>query len=143
MTSPPIPASGAKRTALIVDDFPSVRFYHSFVLEKAGFRCRAAKDGQEALALLLKETADLIVLDLVMPEMGGQEFIQRLHASPALAHLPVLIISSEHIGARIRRERTTRTGPVGFILKPILPEKIIEEVHNLMNARAASAAPDS
>lgn len=129
---PPDPTAPAtKRTALIVDDFPSVRFYHSFVLEKAGFRCRSARDGQEALTLLRKEPADLIVLDLVMPEMNGMEFIQHLHATPPLAQIPVLIISTEQIGERIRRARTPTTGPVGFALKPIMPEKITDEIQSL------------
>lgn len=142
---PPDPSAPAvpKRTALIVDDFPSVRFYHSFVLEKAGFRCRMAHDGQEALTLLTKEGADLIVLDLVMPEMGGQEFIKHLHESPTLAHLPVLIISTEHIGERIRRERTAKTGPVGFAQKPIMPAKILDEVRHLLTCQSTASASDA
>ncbi len=129
--SPESAASAPEKSALVVDDFPSVRYYHSFVLEKAGFRCRAARDGQEALALLAKEPADLVVLDLVMPEMDGQEFIRHLHETPPLAHIPVLIISTEQIGERIRRDRTATTGPVGFARKPIMPEKIMEEIRRL------------
>lgn len=122
------------RRALIVDDFPSVQFYHSAILQKAGFTCRSAPNGQAAIDSLKQEPAELVVLDLVMPEMNGQEFISTLHAHPFRATTPVLIISSEHIGERIRRARTARTGPVGFILKPTRPDKILEEIDRLLHA---------
>lgn len=121
-----------KRTALIVDDFPSVRFFHTTVLQKAGFDCRIASNGAEALQQLKQEPADLVVLDLVMPEMGGKEFIDNLHLHPVLARIPVLIISTEQIGERIRRPRTATTGPVGFALKPIMPAKILDEIDYLV-----------
>lgn len=129
-----MPSSAQRRKALVVDDFPSARFSNTTVLQKAGFECRIANNGAEALGRLKQEPVDLVGLDLVMPEMGGKEFIEELHLSPTLATIPVLIISTEQIGQRIRQPRTASTGPVGFVLKPIMPAKIIEEIDDLLQA---------
>lgn len=120
------------KTALVVDDGPSVRCYHDHILTRAGFTCRAAANGHEALKLLRAHTVDLVMLDLVMPEMTGQEFLQHLHSNPAWAKVAVLVISSESLGDRIRRARTPTTGPVGFVRKPLLPAAIRAEVEELL-----------
>ena len=120
------------RTALVVDDGPSVRCYHDHILTRSGFTCQAASNGREALELLRTHPVDLVMLDLVMPEMSGQEFLQHLHTNPAWANVAVLIISSEPQGDRIRRARTPTTGPVGFVRKPLLPAAILAEVENLL-----------
>jgi putative two-component system response regulator len=119
------------RTALIVDDFPSVRFYHAHLLERAGFKCSVATNGREALKMLQKETVDLIVLDIVMPEMNGEELIASLRASAALARVPVLVISTEPLRERLERKRTTTSGPVGFAQKPLMPGTIWAEIEGL------------
>ena len=129
---PAYPAPAKTKTALVIDDFPSVRHYHSFILQKAGFVCRGAQNGTEALELLKQQPVDLVVLDLVMPDMGGEELLAHLRASATWAQLPVLIITSESIGERIRRERTPTAGPVGFVRKPLLPAAILAEVGRLM-----------
>lgn len=131
-STPSRPPPTATRTALIVDDFPSVRFYHSHILEKSGFKCSVAANGREALEALKIQPVDLLVVDLIMPEMDGEELIKTMHAFNALAHIPVLVISSESIGDRIRRRRTPTSGPVGFVRKPLLPAAILAEVEDLM-----------
>ncbi len=121
-----------KRTALIVDDFPSVRFYHAHLVEKAGFKCSVAANGREALELLKKQPFDLLVVDIVMPEMGGEELIKSIRVSNTLAQIPVLVISAEPSGSRIRRDRTAAAGPVGFVQKPLMPAVILAEIESLM-----------
>ncbi len=134
-TSPsaaPAPSPAKTKTALVIDDFPSVRFYHANLLGRIGFNCFMATNGREALALLHTQPVDLLVLDLVMPEMTGEELIKTLHASTSLAHIPVLVISSEGLGARIRQSRTPTAGPIGFVRKPLLPAAIFAEIAELM-----------
>ena len=116
----------------MVDDFPSVRHYHSFVLKNAGFQCEVAHDGREALAHLHQHPVDLVILDLITPEMRGEEFLRQLHGNPTWAGVAVLVISSEQIGERIRQARTPTAGPVGFVRKPLLPATILAEVKELM-----------
>ncbi|MBK8475249.1 MAG: response regulator [Opitutaceae bacterium] len=109
-----------------------MRFYHSHLLARAGFKCTVATNGHEALDSLKAQPVDLLVVDIVMPEMTGEELIRNLRATPTLAQLPVLVISSESIGDRIRRERTGTSGPVGFVRKPLLPAAILAEVEDLL-----------
>ncbi len=130
-TDRPDPTSPA-RTALIVDDFPSVRAYHSLILTKAGYNCRAAQDGREALALLHDSVVDIVVLDLGMPGMSGQEFVDHLHANAAWARVAVLVISAEARAEGIRQAATPTTGPVGFVRKPLKPATILAEVARLV-----------
>ncbi|MBI5381350.1 MAG: response regulator [Opitutae bacterium] len=133
ITRSPVPALPAQtKAALIVDDFSSVRFYHNKVLKSAGFECSSARNGREALELLQRQAFELIVLDLIMPEMGGPEFIRTLRASSAWAHLPVIIISTEMVGKRLRQERTAEAGPVGFVQKPVYPKEIMSEIQRLL-----------
>ena len=60
------------KTILVVDDYASVRFYHMSLLRNAGYNTIAATSGVEALALLQQHIVDLVMLDLVMPNMSGQ-----------------------------------------------------------------------
>ena len=120
------------KTALVVDDVPSVRCYHNHILTRAGFTCRTAPNGREALSLLQEQRVDLVMLDLVMPEMTGEEFLRHLHENSAWANIAVLIISSESLGTRIRRDSTPTSGPVGFVRKPLMPAAILAEVKHLL-----------
>lgn len=131
MVPSPTPTAPPK-TALIVDDFPSVRAYHSLILTKAGYECRAAQNGREALAMLHEKPVDVVVLDLGMPEMSGKEFVDRLHANAAWARVAVLVISAEAGAEGIRRAATPSTGPVAFVRKPLLPATILTEVARLV-----------
>jgi CheY-like chemotaxis protein len=121
-----------QRTVLVVDDIPSVRFYHQYILEKSGYRCVVARDGAEALQKLQAEPVDLVLLDIVMPNLTGLEFIQQVRNNPAFVQLPILVISSERIGDKVRQERTATAGPVGYAQKPLFPEIISAEIHRLL-----------
>lgn len=129
-TSTPTPTK--QRTVLVVDDFPSVRYYHTHILKKAGYACQVAHDGQEALQRLKEGPVDLVVIDIMMPNMSGLEFMEQIRGTFAYAHLPVLVISSEPVGHTVRRNRTPNSGAVGFAQKPLFAEKVIAEVHRLL-----------
>ena len=127
-----MPTDIVQRTILVVDDIPSVRFYHTYILRKDGFKCVVAHDGLEALQRLTEGPVDLVMVDIVMPNVNGLEFIKRIRDNPAFAKLPVLVITSEAIGEQVRQERTVSTGPVGYAQKPLSPSTVIEEIHRLL-----------
>jgi CheY-like chemotaxis protein len=79
---------------LVVDDDDGVRETLRDVVEMAGCSVILAASGEEALRVLATHRPCLIVLDLMMPTMNGLEVLQTLHATPALASLPVLISTS-------------------------------------------------
>src|SRR5262249_57266430 len=78
---------------LIADDDPVIRDVWSAALRQAGFRTTTARDGGEALDRLRMLQPDLMILDLRMPELGGTALLEIVRTRPALAQIPVPIIS--------------------------------------------------
>jgi two-component system chemotaxis response regulator CheY len=115
---------------LVVDDFASVRFYHTNLLRQAGYRCLDARDGHEAFEKLRQQRADLIVLDLIMPKMSGEEFIRRIRAMSEFASIPLLVVTSETVNESIRE--FAGSGPLAFAVKPLVPTTLLEAVRKLL-----------
>jgi two-component system chemotaxis response regulator CheY len=118
------------KTVLVVDDYASVRFYHMTLLRSAGYTPLAATGGAEALALLDRQSVDLVMLDLVMPSMSGREVVQRIRALPRYVGLPILVITSEADHPELAGIKTDPACRV--MTKPILPTVLLQEVHRLI-----------
>ncbi len=89
------PASGALRdTLLVVDDIEANRDVLMRRLERQGYAVAAAENGRQALEMMAGAAFDLVLLDIMMPEMDGYEVLQRLKADEALRHIPVIMISA-------------------------------------------------
>lgn len=84
-----------QQTVLIVDDDPHITAVHGRIVEQAGYRSLQAHTGPAALALLENNKADLILLDLMMPEMNGFTVLERLRAQDATRNLPVIVITGQ------------------------------------------------
>ncbi|MBN1964842.1 MAG: response regulator transcription factor [Anaerolineae bacterium] len=80
---------------LVVDDDSHVLRATTRVLQSAGFSVSAASSGSEALNLIKEQRPDLIVLDIIMPEMDGLEVCRRLRADPFLAKIPILFLTAK------------------------------------------------
>ncbi|MFT3784470.1 MAG: response regulator [Nibricoccus sp.] len=118
------------KTVLVVDDYASVRFYHANLLRQAGFKAVDARDGHEALEKIRQSRIDLILLDLIMPKMSGEEFIRRIRSLPEYANIPLLVISSEAAEDQIRP--IAGSGKIGFAIKPIVPGSLLDSVRKLI-----------
>jgi two-component system chemotaxis response regulator CheY len=108
---------------LIVDDSPVMRAFVRRVIELSGFElsaCLQASNGREALELLGGETVDVILTDINMPQMDGEEFLRRLAQHESLRAIPVIVISTDATGKRT--ERMLAMGARGYIAKPFTPE---------------------
>jgi len=81
-------------TILIVDDEAAIVDLLQLVLEDAGYRVLVATNGHAALAVLARQQPDLILTDYMMPGMHGIALAQAIHADPALAGIPVVIMSA-------------------------------------------------
>lgn len=119
------------KTILVVDDFASVRFYHLALLRGAGFQTLGAASGAEALTLLENHPVHLMLLDLFMPQMSGQEVVRQIRAQARSAALPILIITSETETAALG---TLPSDPCCHILhKPLLPAGLLQEVQRRLS----------
>ena len=85
---------GPGRHVLVVDDDPEVRRWLERVLTAEGWQVSEAEHGRAALARVRERRPDLILLDLLMPEMDGFEFLAELHAAPAGPRIPVVVVTA-------------------------------------------------
>lgn len=84
-----------KHKVLIVDDNPDSIAIMRSILESRGYDVAAAQSGAEALDFLQRETVNLVLLDIMMPEMSGIEVLQRIKDNAATGRLPVILVTAK------------------------------------------------
>ena len=84
-----------KRKVLVVDDNPDSVTIMRGILENRGYEVVAANTGSEALDLLRRETVDVVLLDVMMPEMNGMEVLQRIKENVVTGGLPVILVTAK------------------------------------------------
>lgn len=120
---------------MIVDDSPAMRAFISRVVELSGLdvgKCLLASNGQEALDLLREHWVDIIITDINMPTMNGEEFVRCLEKDEMLRSVPVLVVSTD--GSEHRVQRMLSLGAKGYVRKPFSPELLRERVEQLLGA---------
>ena len=120
---------------LVVDDDPHIRDVICFALDKAGMRAVPAKDGAEALARFEADGADLIVLDVGMPELDGLEVCRRVRRQ---GDTPILFLSAR--GDEIDRVLGLEMGGDDYVTKPFSPRELVARIAVILK-RAKPAAP--
>ena len=122
---------------LLVDDSITVRAVVKKALQLAEVpydTIYQASNGLEGLEVLEKNEVDLVISDIVMPEMDGETMVAEMVARGILATTPVVVVSSA--GGDHRLQRLKELGVKGFIQKPFTPEQIREIVDQVMGANA-------
>ena len=123
--------SGRKPQVLIVDDSSSVRSFVSGVLEKSGYVSIRATDGLEALEILKKETIDLMITDLEMPNMDGFSLISEVRANSRYDDLPIVILTGR--SGKAQREKGAALGANSFIGKPFKEGDLIKVISDFVS----------
>lgn len=103
----------------LVDDESSIRTICRVNLESDGLSVIEAVNGMEALARVREQQPELVLLDVMMPDVDGWEVAQELATDPATRDIPVIFVSAR--AAREDRERAQALGAVGYIVKPFDP----------------------
>jgi len=129
--------SGRNGRLLVVDDEPSVRLLCRVNLQFAGFEVAEAENGAQGLELAQAEDFDLILLDVMMPDIGGHEVLRRLSETSAV---PVVFLSARTGPADLREGYAL--GAVDYITKPFDPIALGDKVREVM-ARVASGEADA
>jgi excisionase family DNA binding protein len=117
---------------LIVDDDPRVREYVRVNLEMEGYGVREAGSADEGLAVLEEVSPDLILLDVMMPEVDGWEMLRRVQERHGVGAIPVVMFSGK-VEEKNVAEATAR-GAQGFLGKPFDPQQLIEHAKQLLPA---------
>lgn len=135
MNSAAAPAITAP-TVLIVEDYSDTRELLSTLLRTRGFNVIEAEDGLEGLLKASGMYPDLIIMDLSLPEMDGVEAARRIHASPKLARVPIIVISAyltEEVKADIRA-----AGCIAAFPKPFDTEILLGMISAAIRKEAAA-----
>lgn len=121
------PEEHAHKNILVVDDDAHIRRLLREELEADGYLVREAEDGVKALAIVKQEPPDLIVMDVMMPNMSGFDVAAVLKNDPALEGIPLVILSVIQ-----DRERGQRLGVDGYFTKPINLKGLLQDIHRLV-----------
>lgn len=122
-----------KVRVLIVDDSPAMRRMIRRVLEQCGIdvsACLEAGNGAEALEHLRRSPVDLILTDINMPAMTGEELLEQMEADAALRDIPALVISTD--ATELRVQRMLSLGAQGYLAKPFSPETLRGEIERVL-----------
>lgn len=123
---------GANKTILVVDDEPRLVQFTKMNLELEGFRVVTAANGYEALDKVVKELPDLVVLDVMMPQMDGFETLRRIRAISAV---PVIFLTVK--GTESDRVRGLDLGADDYITKPFSPKELASRIRAVLRRTEA------
>ncbi|HEX5658509.1 MAG TPA: ATP-binding protein [Polyangiales bacterium] len=119
-------------TVLVVDDNADMRALLVRTL-RGRYRVAQARDGVEGLEKARKLKPDLILSDLMMPRMSGDELVLAVRAQPELSSVPILLLTAKN-DERVR-SRSLETGAQDYVLKPFASEELLARVHNLLTIK--------
>ena len=125
---------------LIVEDERDIRDLVLFHLEREGFQVSSASSGEEALRQVRHASPDLVLLDLMLPAMGGLEVCRKLRQDPATAALPIVMLTAK--GDEVDRVLGLELGADDYIVKPFSPKELLARVRAVLRrAKLAPGAP--
>jgi len=119
---------------LCIDDEAGVIELVDLIMQKEGIIVKGAASGPEGLALMRRSPPQLVLLDIMMPDMDGWEVFKEIKADPALREIPIIILTArdstfEEIVAR------ERAGVDDYITKPFTPAQLRESVKKVLGKR--------
>ncbi|MGJ3247495.1 MAG: response regulator transcription factor [Elainellaceae cyanobacterium] len=126
---------------LLVDDEPGLREAVQAYLEDSGFEVHVASNAQEGWELLQQISPDLVISDIMMPQVDGYQFLQQLRDDPRFQALPVVFLTAR--GMTADRIQGYQAGCDAYLSKPFDPDELVAIVENLLKRQAANRATAS
>jgi twitching motility two-component system response regulator PilG len=120
----------AKKKILIVEDEESLLKLESILLTSKGYEVRGVANGQAALEAIAEEKPDLVLLDIMLPEIDGFEVCQRIKADPETQDLPVIMLTAKK--SREDMARGEKVGADWYITKPFKSAMVIETIQRFL-----------
>jgi len=127
------PRNGATPAVLIVDDEDRDRRLLEALLRPEGYVTRLAPSGAQALASIAEDPPDLIILDVRMPDMGGNEVARALKSDPATRNIPIIMVTAQN--DRVARLAALDAGAEDFLAKPVDRAELWLRVRNLLRLK--------
>jgi CheY-like chemotaxis protein len=120
----------AKKKILIVDDSATVVMMEKTILAGGNYELSVATDGVRALASIANSRPDLVLMDIVMPNMDGYETVERLRADPATKDIPVIMVTTK--GETAQRDKGLAVGCNDYVTKPIDAAALLAKIRALV-----------
>ena len=118
---------------LIADDEPNIMISLEYLLRREGYRVSVARDGEEALAAILRERPALVLLDVMMPKKSGFEVCQEVRADAAVADTPILMLSAK--GRDTDVAKGLGLGATAYMTKPFSTRDLVLKVRQMLEGR--------
>jgi CheY-like chemotaxis protein len=118
------------KTALIIEDNLEIRENTTEILELAGYNVITANNGKEGISIATLEKPDVILCDIMMPEMNGYDVIRQLKSNPATLYIPFIYVtaSAEKSEVKIAMDM----GADGYVRKPFDVSELIESINQAL-----------
>lgn len=116
------------KTLLVIEDSKFLRIANERMLTKEGYRVIGAGDGEEALSMARDNSPDLIILDMMLPKLGGPEVLRALKANSLTSQIPVVVLSGL---SQKNEEKLKADGATSFVNKELLsdsPQMLLEAI---------------
>lgn len=121
-------SAGENKRLLLIDDDPNLILLVKDYLEFRGYDVITAENGREALTVLEAETPDMIICDVMMPEMDGYSLVEHVRQDPKTNWIPVLFLSAK--GQSQDKVKGLSTGADVYMVKPFEPEELVAQVES-------------
>jgi DNA-binding response OmpR family regulator len=127
-----------KKTIMIVDDSRTIAWIVRETLERQGYNVRCAYSGQEALEWLDRQMPDLVILDVMMPNMDGLEVLAKIKGSPKTSLIPVIMLTSNSDHDDVLK--CYRLGADYYIIKPFKQSELLHGIELVLGRHTQPSA---
>jgi CheY-like chemotaxis protein len=124
-----------KKKVLLVDDSNTVLLMEKMILAKGPYEIVTARDGVEAVAKAKSERPDIILLDVMMPNLDGLSACAAIRATPETMHIPIVMVTTR--GEEVNIETAFRNGCNDYVTKPINGLELLTKLKNILESDAA------
>ncbi|MFA5144461.1 MAG: response regulator transcription factor [Candidatus Omnitrophota bacterium] len=129
-----------KEKILAIEDDKHISKLIKYNLEKSGYDCSIAGDGEEALDMLSKESADLIILDIMLPKIDGFEVCRLIKQDSRLKNIPILMLTAK--GEEVDRIVGLELGADDYVVKPFSPRELMLRVKAILRRGKTEGASE-
>lgn len=119
---------------LVADDEPNIVVSLEYLLKREGYSVLVARDGQEALQMIVRERPDLVLLDVMMPRKSGFEVCQEVRATDALQGVKILMLTAK--GRDTDVAKGMALGADAYMTKPFATRELVEKVADILRRAA-------
>lgn len=126
------------KKVLVIEDDPATSRLVEYTLKHHGFRVITATNGLDGVRITVKESPDLVILDVMLPGMDGLEICRRLRSNPATINIAIMIFSAR--AQESDRETGLKAGANDYLVKPAAPAEIIARVEKLLLEKSSLPA---